>query len=157
MIHPCLLSNMSQMHDLTQILFINNQQPARMLYKSVSVLIKLSLNSQKPTLGLIALTGSQVHNISFYLFVNMIHCTDTYYIFGSRLWAARLLPLGPLVEGDNFQQMLRHQDHTSRFGLVYPFVCALVDWCPEMHTFHFPWGRWRSLWRTWPSCLGYPM
>jgi hypothetical protein len=30
-----------------------------MLYKSVSVLIKLSLNPPKPTLGLIALTGAQ--------------------------------------------------------------------------------------------------
>jgi hypothetical protein len=54
--------------------------------------------------------------------------------------------------------VLRLQDRTTRFGFDYGLMCALLDrWRPKTHTFHFPFGRWRSLWRAWSSCLAYSL
>jgi hypothetical protein len=83
-----------------------------------------------------------------------------YLIFIFVLWcslrAAGLLPLTHLVEGDLMRAPLRPTERRSRFGFDYQLVCALLDrWRPETHSFHFPWGRWRWLWRTWPSSSGY--
>jgi hypothetical protein len=60
------------------------------------------------------------------------------------LRAAGLLPLARLVEGDLMRAALRPVEHRSHFGFDYLLVCAILDrWCPKMHSFHFPWGRWR--------------
>jgi hypothetical protein len=90
---------------------------------------------------LIALVPKYVIFISIYSLI-FFHYIDTYYVFWRRLRTTGLLPLACLVEGDNFRQMMHHQDHTSQFGFDYPLVCTLLArWRPETHTFHFPWGR----------------
>jgi hypothetical protein len=80
----------------------------------------------------------EINNISL-----CFHCTDTYYILWSRIRATRLLPLEQLVEGDLMRGALRPQDHHMQYW---------IGGAPRCTRSISPSERWRSLWRTWPSC-----
>jgi hypothetical protein len=120
--------------------------------------------------------GSQVRNISFYLFINILSlhwhilCFLELTTCSKASSAAELNPLARLVEGDKFRQMMRHQNRTLRFGFDYPLVCALLR-CTlsifpgEMKIsledvallFGYPMhGRWWGGWSPQVVASGYP-